>query len=76
MPRLTCIKLIEFYQNTLSPDHGPLKDLHPHGFCRHEPSCSEYGKKMIKERGIIIGFLLMIKRVLSCNPFEKPTRSI
>ncbi|MCB9808272.1 membrane protein insertion efficiency factor YidD [Candidatus Peribacteria bacterium] len=67
------IFLIELYQKTLSPDHGPLKGLHPYGFCRHEPTCSEYGKKVIAERGAAIGSLMTIKRILSCNPFVKPS---
>lgn len=69
--RMLAIKLIEFYQATLSPDHGPLRHLHPYGFCRHEPTCSDYGKQIIQKRGVIIGCFLICKRILSCNPWKK-----
>lgn len=71
--RKLLIFLIGLYQQTLSPDHGPLKDLYPYGYCRHEPTCSEYSKQVIASRGALIGSLLTIKRVLSCNPFAKPS---
>ena len=64
--------MIEAYQKTLSPDHGPLKDLYPYGFCRHEPSCSQYGKQVLRERGLVIGGLLIFARVLNCHPWKKP----
>ena len=72
LPRTLAIRIIEIYQQTLSPDHGPLKHLHPYGFCRHEPTCSEYGKMILRERGLILGLLLTAKRVLSCHPWKKP----
>jgi uncharacterized protein len=65
------IGLVTLYQHTLSPDHGPLKGLYPYGYCRHEPTCSEYAKKVLLERGAIIGTLLSAKRVLSCHPWKK-----
>src|SRR3989338_1568904 len=55
LPRRTLIALIKLYQYTLSPDHGLLKHLHPYGFCRHHPTCSEYGKLMIRNRGAVVG---------------------
>jgi len=73
LPRETICKLIDLYQCTLSPDHGPLRHLYTYGYCRHEPTCSEYGKKVIMKQGAIIGSLLLIKRILSCNPFAKPS---
>lgn len=63
--------LITAYQKTLSPDHGPLKHLYPYGYCRHSPTCSEYAKEQLQKRGAVIGTLLAIKRILSCNPFTK-----
>jgi len=63
--------MIEFYQKTLSPDHGPLKDLHPFGYCRHTPTCSQYSKDSIEKKGLIIGAALTAKRALLCNPFRK-----
>jgi len=73
LPRRTAAMLITFYQRTLSPDHGPLRHLYRYGYCRHEPTCSEYGKKIILERGAIIGGLLTAKRLLSCHPWRKPS---
>lgn len=65
------IKLIEIYQKTLSPDHGPLKSMYPHGFCRFTPSCSEYGKEAINKHGPIKGGLMAAYRIIRCNPFNK-----
>lgn len=65
------IKFIKFYQKTLSFDHGPLKHLYPHGYCRFYPSCSQYAIEVIKKYGIIIGGLKAIWRILRCNPFNK-----
>ncbi len=72
LPRNAAIAFITLYQKTLSPDHGPLKGLYPYGYCRHEPTCSDYGKIVLRERGLVIGSLLLCKRILSCNPWRKP----
>jgi putative component of membrane protein insertase Oxa1/YidC/SpoIIIJ protein YidD len=45
-PRKMIALAITGYQYTLSPDHGPLKALNPYGYCRHEPTCSEYVRSM------------------------------
>lgn len=73
LPKYSLIALITLYQRTLSPDHGPLRHLHPYGFCIHEPTCSEYGKLMIRERGAIVGSFLLIKRLSTCHPWSKPS---
>jgi len=65
------IGLIKFYQKTLSFDHGPLKIFYPHGFCRFNPTCSEYGLEAIKKYGIIKGGIKTIWRILRCNPWNK-----
>ena len=72
--RKLILKLIELYQCTLSPDHGPLKALYPYGFCRHSPTCSEYAKEVIERHGIVLGILLTCKQLLCCNPWCTPTR--
>ncbi len=72
-PRMAAVKLIEFYQATLSPDHGPLRHAYPYGYCRHFPTCSEYGKEMILKRGLVLGGLLTIGRLLTCHPWRKPS---
>lgn len=73
LPPQTAIAMIRAYQATLSPDHSPLKHLHPYGFCLHHPTCSEYAVEQLKKRGLIVGSILTITRVLSCNPFKAPT---
>lgn len=70
MPRYFVVKMIEIYQKTLSFDHGPMKILFPHGFCRYTPTCSEYGKTAVKKYGIIKGGLMAGWRVLRCNPWS------
>jgi uncharacterized protein len=61
---------INFYQKTLSPDHGFLKARHPHGYCRYYPSCSEYTKQSVKQYGIVKGLFKGAYRILRCNPFS------
>ncbi len=65
------IALIDFYQRTFSPDHGIFKVFFPGGYCRYTPSCSDYGKAVIKKRGVVIGGAKAFYRVLKCNPFSK-----
>lgn len=65
------IGIIRLYQKTLSLDHGPFKYLHPNGFCRFYPSCSEYSIEAINKYGIIKGGLKSAWRILKCNPFNK-----
>jgi len=69
--RKGAVRLIRLYQKTLSLDHGPLKMLYPHGFCRFNPTCSEYGAEAITKYGIIRGGLLTAWRILRCNPWNK-----
>lgn len=66
------IGMINIYQKTLSPDHGPLRKRYPAGFCRFYPSCSEYTKLAIVENGSWRGIWLGMKRVSRCNPWTKP----
>lgn len=64
------LRLIGFYQLTLSPDHGPLRALWPNGVCRFEETCSSYTKKMVEQDGFF-GLWLGLKRVSRCHPFAK-----
>lgn len=71
LPRYPLLWVIKLYQHTISPDHGWFKFLHPHGYCRYYPTCSEYGYQVIKKRGIIIGISKTIWRILRCNPWSR-----
>lgn len=64
------IKIIKIYQKTLSFDHGPLKTFYPHGFCRFQPTCSEYGIQAINKYGPIKGGIKALWRIIRCNPFN------
>lgn len=71
IPRNLAVIIISLYQKTLSPDHGPLKKLYPLGYCRFSPTCSDYGKTVIKKRGLIIGGAKAFYRIVRCNPFNE-----
>ncbi len=72
LPRNAIVLALRGYQHTLSPDHGPLRHLHPHGYCRHSPTCSQYAIETVAQRGVLIGMPLSVWRVLRCNPWTKP----
>ena len=69
--RKIVVSSIKFYQKTLSFDHGPLKSLYPHGFCRFYPSCSQYGVEAVEKYGIIKGGVKAMWRIIRCNPWNK-----
>lgn len=73
LPRSAIIAMIRLYQQTLSPDHGPLRHLYAYGYCRHEPTCSQYAIEQLGKRGFTAGVVLSFLRILSCNPFRKPS---
>jgi putative membrane protein insertion efficiency factor len=54
---------IKLYQIFISP-------IFPKS-CRFYPTCSQYAIEAIEKRGIFVGFLLAIWRILRCNPFSK-----
>lgn len=57
------ILFIQFYRKYLSP----LKSTK----CPYIPTCSEYGLEAVEKYGFIKGGLLMIWRIIRCNPFSK-----
>lgn len=63
------IKIIRFYQRTISPDHGVVP-MFGAMRCRYWPSCSEYTIGAIEKFGTFKGLLMGIKRVLRCNPWS------
>ena len=38
------------------------------GGCRFTPSCSAYGASAIRQYGLGIGFVFLLKRLLRCRP--------
>lgn len=71
LPATVFVGLVRVYQRTLSPDHGPLRYLYPYGFCRHEPTCSAYAIEEFKTEQFLKAVWHVIKRVLSCHPWQK-----
>ena len=53
--------MVRVYQRTISPFLGRS--------CRFYPSCSQYVIEAMKKRGILMGTLLGVWRILRCNPF-------
>jgi len=71
LPRYVAIKIIQFYQRTLSPDHGFFQFLHPYGCCRFKPTCSDYAISALTKYGFMKGGLKAMYRILRCNPWNK-----
>ncbi|MFH1745001.1 MAG: membrane protein insertion efficiency factor YidD [bacterium] len=65
------ISILKFYQKTFSPDHGFFKHLHPFGYCRFKPTCSEYAIVSIEKYGVLRGVGKACWRILRCNPWNK-----
>ncbi|MCX6812378.1 MAG: membrane protein insertion efficiency factor YidD [Candidatus Berkelbacteria bacterium] len=65
------VATINLYQKTLSPDHGWFSARHPGGFCKYQPSCSEYSKQAIEKKGVATGVAISIWRILRCNPWSQ-----
>lgn len=57
------IKMIEFYQKSISPGLGK--------HCKYYPTCSEYTKQAVDKYGIIKGNFKGFIRIIKCNPFSK-----
>lgn len=57
------VLLIRFYQIAISP-------ILPSA-CRFAPTCSQYFLEALKIHGLLKGFYLGTKRILSCNPWGK-----
>lgn len=71
-PSFLALKVIFVYQKVFSLDHSFWgKTLHPQGFCRFYPSCSEYWRLAIIKHGFFKGSYRGIKRLLHCHPFSK-----
>ncbi|MFA5029815.1 MAG: membrane protein insertion efficiency factor YidD [Patescibacteria group bacterium] len=69
--RFFALRLIRLYQKTLSFDYGWPRIFYPGGYCKFQPTCSEYAYQAVEKYGIIKGGLKALGRVLRCNPFSK-----
>ncbi|MBD5632530.1 MAG: membrane protein insertion efficiency factor YidD [Clostridia bacterium] len=54
------MRLIVFYQKHFSRHT-----------CLYQPTCSEYMKRSINNKGVILGLLFGTWRILRCNPLSK-----
>lgn len=61
--------LINIYQVAISPFVSQLAGTN--NVCRFSPTCSEYAKIVIKEKGVIIGSYMSLIRLLKCQPYYK-----
>ncbi|OGR24197.1 MAG: membrane protein insertion efficiency factor YidD [Desulfobacca sp. RBG_16_60_12] len=57
------LALIRFYQRYISPSRPPA--------CRYQPTCSHYGYEAIERHGVLKGSLLIVWRLVRCNPFSR-----
>lgn len=71
LPRTIIIAVIHLYQKTLSPDHGYFKRYYPGGYCRYQPTCSQYGVMAIEKHGAVAGSFKAVYRIMRCNPWSK-----
>ncbi len=71
MFRKISLKIIRFYQKTISPDSGYLKKYFPSGFCPFKPHCSEYCYQAIEKYGSLKGSGKCILRIFRCHPWTK-----
>lgn len=58
--KMLLMRLIIFYQKHFSRHT-----------CLYSPTCSEYMLRSINNRGVILGLILGILRIIRCNPFSK-----
>lgn len=59
-----CVRtLIRVYAWIISPLLGPC--------CRFHPSCSAYAEEAFTQHGLLKGFLLTLKRLSRCHPWNE-----
>lgn len=67
----SAIKTIKLYQKTISFDHSVARALYPHGFCKFNPTCSQYAIDAITGFGLGKGAIIALWRVIRCHPFSR-----
>ncbi len=60
--RKIMIIIIRGYQYLISPYLAPS--------CRYTPSCSDYAIEAFQRFGFFRGFILSVRRIVSCNPWH------
>ena len=63
MMKKLLLKLIRFYQRSISPNRPNC--------CRFSPTCSQYAYEAITKYGAAKGGWLALRRLLRCQPFYK-----
>ncbi len=65
MKKINIKKLVKYfirsYQLIISPYLG--------NNCRFYPTCSNYAIEAIEKKGLIVGIVMAVKRILRCNPW-------
>jgi hypothetical protein len=61
LPRNLAVLLLRGYRAVISPLYGDV--------CRYYPSCSSYTLQAIQQRGLALGVVLGIVRIVRCNPW-------
>lgn len=56
------VALIRLYQCTFAAIFG--------GYCRFEPTCSQYAIEALRQHGVAKGLWLGLKRVMKCHPWH------
>lgn len=71
LPQRSAVVLVRLYQRTLSPDHGFFRVFFPDGFCKYQPSCSQYMHESLEKHGFVSGVIRGFWRIVRCNPCSK-----
>lgn len=72
LPRQFMAGGIWVYQKTLSPDHSFwAKTVYPQGYCKFQPTCSEYTRQALLKYGLVKGSFKGLGRIFRCNPWSK-----
>lgn len=61
-PARLAIFVIDLYRTYVSPMRMPT--------CRFTPSCSEYAVDALRSRGLVVGTVLAVVRLLKCAPWH------